>query len=720
MRIPDNSFATMSTMSVDQNHNLDTMVELACSYKQQGQLKDAEILLVRADTLLTDAPGNTRLKLQIRWQIASIRLHLGKYEDGKNDLKATQRGIKDLVSGTADDKDFKGQLEFDCLRLLARHKFMIGDWKNAAREFRKLLEHKKYSFKINRDLALTYGYLGDYARAKSHIEIAWSHLNPLGDSGHAVDSKVLATSSLFDHDRVLEIKRCGVRIVETTIDMLHGNYQTALQGATKSLRFMEETFGPVHFKTLAVANLELWCLVHEGRFARSSMHGNFLEDIERRCSTAVERLTHNLGHRHPLTLESMKCLVRVFRRQARFTEAIDTGKLLCENATQTLGHLHPQTIDIKCELAAAHLSGGNYRTSVFMFADVLREAEHILGSEHPKILQYGFELARAYLYNGKITKASDKVLKIVLKQIRRIYGGRGSAIPQTNTPSLQTLVWALEAWIRNDLEFQIHPYLISGLQLLAQIELRRCQTRVPGGDLAIAERILRFLMGRVSISNGDGEKSVTKASILFDFAIVLREKYPDSSDLYESIEILEEVVRDREVLFGEQHVETLRAQQELTKAKFMQEVSRAEANGDDYFNSAAFESVSKYILDSLESRYGSQYPQTLSSRLWCLQLDLMMCTFTSAGIEEQVLNITRILSAPGLVSERPVESIATKIALANILVRYGISHWARELLDSTEKQIDEVWVEDMGPRDALDGLRIVIGEINVMVRGSIT
>lgn len=610
---------------------------------------------------------------------------------------------------TDDEKELKNELDFDYRRWLAIYMLHTGEWRNAANGFDELLDPKwetlnnRSSFEITRDIALTRAYLGEYKKALNNITKARALLDSLQE-----------TSPPSNHETAFLVKQSGLEAVKATIYLLSGKYQDSLMTASKSLAILEDTLGSAHFKTLAVANLKAWCLVYQHRFAggesekdkpptnvqskkplvdvqsgESLVDVESLSDVELLCQSTFSKLALNLGRRHPLTLESMECLVRIFILQGRFAEAIDTGTSLYNNVAETLGKYHPQAISCQYQRAAAHFARGNYRTSESLCREVLRDATNVLGLGHPRTVEFSCELARACLYHGKIEEALEKSKKATVQQVQ-IYLDYGSFNLMSTT---QNLFRELQNLLTDKPKCRLHPDLICSLQLIAEIELRKHQISGLDGDLDLAEQILRFLVE--SPLRSGGTTSILKASVDYDLAIVLQERQPGAeTQNYESIKILEKVVQVRRRLLGEDHADTLRAHSELLRGRFIRDMPCEEKNPKNTIDWQGFISSSDNIWNSLESRYGSQFPQTLYARLSRLITSSILRRFQYQWIEKEAQSISSILSSPQFVSERLVESILTRNAPAKFLIEFKIMSLASQLLDSAEEDIDNATKEN--------------------------
>ncbi|KAI1766897.1 hypothetical protein GGR53DRAFT_528127 [Hypoxylon sp. FL1150] len=682
-------------MPPSRSKELNTIYELAYSFLQRGELAHAETLFTKMNTLLQDTKQYSPLTLlQNRLQVASARLHLGKYKDGKKDIEEIQQGIQDFTPTEEDDEDLKPELDFNCRRWLAIYMLHTGQWENAAGGFEELLDRKwatqnaRSSFKITRDLALAYAYRGEYEKARIHIKKARDLFN---------SQEKIASSSKYQN--ALFVKESGLEVVEATIDLLSGNHQRALKTTSKSLVTLENTLGPRHFKTLALANLKVWCLVTQGQYSRGEPRTDHmfpeeiesLIDIESLCQSTFDKLVPSLGRRHRLTLESMECLVRIFILQGRFAEAIDTGESLYSNVAAELGKLRPQTISCKYQQAAAHFAAGNYRTSELLYRKVVEEATRVLGPNHPKTVKYNYELARACLYHGEVEEALAIAIKAAAQQVNFQKGNP----PTSSTPTkVHSLLEELSGCVMNEPESRLHPDLIYSFQLLAEIEVKKHRTYGLGGDLGTAEHILQFLVARQS-SLGDST-SLLRTSLDYDLAIVLRERHlTGSNPSHDFIGILDGVVQNRKKLFGEDHPDTLRASRELLRSKFMRDIAEVSGGQEEKKEEwQMFLSTWEAIWASLEARYGPQFPQTLYSRLWYLIASTALGRSTGGEFEEETRKISEILSNSRLLSERLIETFLMNYTLVELSIKLRIPSLARELLSLYEDNIKKAKGEE--------------------------
>ncbi|ORY59285.1 uncharacterized protein BCR38DRAFT_351588 [Pseudomassariella vexata] len=170
---------------------------------------------------------------------------------------------------------------------------------------------------------------------------------------------------------------------------------------------LREAIGATHFRTLTAMNLRARCLAYNGDH----------KDAASLASGTYETIARTLGRRHPLALESMDCLVHIYRAQHCFAQAIATAKSLVENSRKTLGPEHPQTTRASYQVAASHLANGDYYTSESGFQAVVKCAEISMGKNNPETLKYTSKLACALLKTGQIDEAWEIAVNVAKRQV---------------------------------------------------------------------------------------------------------------------------------------------------------------------------------------------------------------------------------------------------------------------------------------------------------------
>lgn len=348
-------------------------------------------------------------------------------------------------------------------------------------------------------------------------------------------------------------------MAKATIDLLAGNYPKALTASSGALEFIKKTVGVKYFKTLAIATLKAWCLVYNGKYT----------EAETLCSSTYKATLQALGRRHPQTLDAMGCLVHIFRCQGRFAEVIGTSisldllaaKGMEENVDTTY---LPGRIHAKFQLSISRFANGEYATAELTLDDVVARAENTqaIGKKHPDTLQYKSEQARAALYMGNVDEAWNLAFPVVALQFElytssqiadrgmkrrlvKLYkevenGGR----PEQRLARVNEL---LDLVLRDASLVTLHAFLISTLQLVANIEV--CKFQYLGGraDLVTARLILTTLH-KASSTPAIVENAVLANSIALNLATLIKEENAPLDDLDNAVELFNEVYESRKSL----------------------------------------------------------------------------------------------------------------------------------------------------------------------------
>ncbi|KAJ6436687.1 carbonic anhydrase [Purpureocillium lavendulum] len=463
--------------------------------------------------------------------------------------------------------------------------------------------------------------------------------------------------------------------------------QAGLQRQVQALDFMRKTVGVKHFKTLAIATLNAWCLVCNGKY-------NAAETL---CSTTYKAASQSLGRHHPQTLDAMGCLVHIFRTQGKLAEAIGTAKF---------------------QLAESRLANGDYATAKLIFDDVVHHAARVLGNNHPDTLRYKSGQARAALHCGDVNEARNLAFSVAASQFELYFRTQvaepcvAGYITNLRQPTDEMgppdqrhrlVTQLLDRLIREDsppsspplpsmtsMSGNLHPFLISTLRLIANIEVYIFQWnalragRGGPGDLATARQILTVLYEATNPKAAhDATTSTTvevpyevlACSIALDMAALQRTENKGPDDLTLSIELVNFAYERRRSLLGNYHLDTLCAQLDLTIARCLRDLS-----GTADFPLNGVKQVSDSILKTLQSRLGRLHPEILTAQLWCSTVDLLLHASNGADGSSSVVtqgnaswcDLINSLSDPLVVRERLVNSLLMKMRLAGLLNQSGL------------------------------------------------
>ncbi|XXG97572.1 hypothetical protein Hte_003877 [Hypoxylon texense] len=672
--------------------DLRTTGEQAVHYLRIGNLRYAERFFSYIEYQLPETCG-LPLKLAIRLQLASITLYLGKHEKAKDGLEAIKRDIETFVPITERDEASKTEYDFHCRRLLAIHMLHTGQWIHALYAFHQLLNpewdapSEEYSFKICRDLALAYAQLGEYESARVYIDEARAGL------------LFKKSSSSASEEHGLNIRYLVVGIVEATIDMLEGNYLRAIQNVSRYLIGFQKDLSVEHFRALSAANLRARCIVLQGKFPveegsvypRRSLRDvkvyphRSLWDVEEYCRMTFDSLHRDLGNDHPLTLDTMENLVRIWICQGRLVEAFSAVNVLYSVVVHILGERHSQAIVCKSLLAAIYFAQGKYLDALKEYKQVYKDATEILGPDHPKTVKYSCELARAHLYSyGPTEEAQAWATYGAAQQLKHI---NEDDLPPRSIHDIMSLTEELRIYVARGPSYllELHPDSVYTIQLLAEIEVRKHRSTDFEGNLDIAEQILAILAEFLLFSHG--KPSLLNASVGHDLAIVLREScYTNShprSDEY--MEILEKVFRSRQTMLGTDHPDVLRTYRELLWSRFIRDISIAGEASEYSVGWGRFISAAEDTWAALESRYEpKRFHEILYARIWRFVTRYVLGRFLEREMEEEDQSIGRTATSPQLVSEDLIRSMS-----AECLVEFGLPPSVLELSeDSVERDIE--------------------------------
>ena len=160
------------------NEELKNTRDLARTFFLSGELGNAELLFTKCMALMRKIEPTPKLleKIQIRTQIAVIRLYRGRYQDANQEFESIKTEF-DSFSGNYKSSE-EVEIEEEVKRWFAISLLLQGKYAKAVLELEDLLAGKSQipakasDIPVRRDLALAYGYLGCRSRAQQKIEEA--------------------------------------------------------------------------------------------------------------------------------------------------------------------------------------------------------------------------------------------------------------------------------------------------------------------------------------------------------------------------------------------------------------------------------------------------------------------------------------------------------------------------------------------------------------------
>ncbi|KAI8954779.1 hypothetical protein F4801DRAFT_604241 [Xylaria longipes] len=686
---------------------------------ETGELEDAELLFTELSKshVLREQPLE---KIHIDMQIAAVKMYRGHYKQSREDLDKINERLKYHRTVEKGNK-WTDELQYLCRQRLANCQLLAGRWDKAAEIMQSHLKEdlERYHVRLRRDIALSYAYLGQYGKARECLKFAQEQAkSALMVDSAGWDAKVKArltgqdtteihqeedsgTRALDDQQsrleretrKELQIKEGTVKVAMATVDMLAGEYMIALAASSDAQDLMKNMLGAKHFKTLAVATLKAWCLAY-GKYG----------EAETLCLTTYKAMAGSLGLHHPQTLEAMGCLVYIFERQGRFAEAIGTGVSLDSLSTEwksestewvtDVGYYHPQATHSKFLLATAFLASGEYAASKLIIDEVVDQAARAMGMKHPETLRYRSEQARALLYLGNVSEARNLASLVAGEKFELYTCNEWMDVCKTwGIGPHEECLSRLNNLLNRVLEEKplssttLHPFLVSTLQLVANIEVREyrlTERKDEYAGLATARAMLTKLQSYYS--SMEPRSIVLTSSINLDSATLCKEHVTQSGDLSKAIEPFTQAYENRKSYMGD-NIDTLCTLRELTIAQCLRDLQNPDT---EVIPIDRVKTVSDSILKTLESRLGLAHPETLTSQLWCLTVDHLLPENDSSITNKIVEDLIENLSDPRVIKKRLVESLVMKRQLASLLNGMGNYEEARGVVDGAVSELDKV------------------------------
>ncbi|KAI1743093.1 hypothetical protein F4680DRAFT_471953, partial [Xylaria scruposa] len=689
------------------DENLKGTIDLGKAFLERGELRSAETAFVRCQRFLEHLEHHQKLRyeVEIRVQLAGIKLHRGGYKEAHDEFKT----VLSKMNGFS-------MIEKNIVkRWIAISLLLQGLYEQAVEKFDLLLKtdlsHISLTDEvpIRRDLALASAYKGDYQQALREIIASRDCLERLESQSHDTKKLTPTKSNEIAQPKVSTIKNeipgnelseapstkapneCPAKshhlyLAESKIRYMRGEFEIALAMAEKALHGMKERWGTTHLKTLDCASLHSILLAFNSR----------ISEAEAECNKTLLETRAQLGPRHPQTLETMGYLVKIWLFQARLVEASDTAKSLAKTTESSMTVEHPQTHRCRYLVAETLLATGDYTS-----ADI--ELRHVIKAYrdcHPDTLCYQSRLALAKYHQGKLQEAGELSI-FVLEEQCKIYnisnfkgalpeksdGGAKSGRPMKTLSEYQETLKDLLNMIKKDAaNLWIHPNLLQTLRTIALV----AQQSDDLGDLGfrvfsvIWERNRSYLP-KPSIFTIDSE---------YDLALAYREG-AESPEVENSLKMaaghFKTVYRERFSVLGPMHVGTISARRELIITKCAlgywepplklggtKDIDHvpgklaAYDEGDcllDNMKWGLVETESRDIVYQHEGLVGKNHPETLKSLLWLLMVQILLRN--EKGADEILQKGLQRLRHKSMRYERFIESLSLEQKFALALLDLG-------------------------------------------------
>ena len=237
---------------------------------------------------------------------------------------------------------------------------------------------------------------------------------------------------------------------------LTGNYVEARAALERALTIDRQLFGPRHPEALRVQR-ELATVLRETQQFREA------EPVLRAILASIDT---SGGNPSPFALETMSDLGYVVFQLGRFDDAVAILRPTLERQRALFGDLHASTLATMRMLGSAERDRGNLNEAEDLYRHALRIARALYGAEHAETESVTFVLALC-LYRKMELEAAEDLMRQDLAMVERLYG-------------------------------RDHPSILVRHMAIASIRLDR-------GDLAVAERELRFVLAGAQRSEKSAE-----------------------------------------------------------------------------------------------------------------------------------------------------------------------------------------------------------------------
>jgi len=288
---------------------------------------------------------------------------------------------------------------------------------------------------VRETLARTYDSLGEYAKAREHVQIALeirqrelgaehaktlSLLSYLGSlltvEGDFTQAEKLTSRAFAAQRRTLGLENAQTLGTMTNLAGIYhqqGRFEAASQLLERALPIQRRLFGADDQQTLVTMNNLALAYRNQGKFADAAA----LHEVEYASSRRV------LGPEHPDTLTSMNNLAVAYSELGRFADAQALNDRALAIAQRVSGPTHPETLILLHNRAAYYLELGQLERAEQLETQTLAELRRVFGSEHPNLLRAQSILAMVYRVSGRLDEARE-LQQQMLAECRRIIGSK--------------------------------------------------------------------------------------------------------------------------------------------------------------------------------------------------------------------------------------------------------------------------------------------------------
>ena len=282
-------------------------------------------------------------------------------------------------------------------------------------------------------LGRTYQALGDYAKARPHLERALElrrrELGPTApetvDSLDHLGALLVESGQGEDADPVLRECLAARTAAGGEADLAVAATLNSLGQALRRQRKFAEAEAVLRrvlaVRTQALGGENLDTLESMQQLGRVLMDLEKYQEAETLLRGCLRERTRLLGETHPDTMRALVSLTVLLIRREKFDEsyALFDGALAAHRAQ--LGPEHPRTLNVTQNLAIQYLSQKRFQEAEAMFRTNLEVQRRVLGRAHPDTIEGMRGLANALSGQGREGEA-DEVVRQRWEAARAVLG----------------------------------------------------------------------------------------------------------------------------------------------------------------------------------------------------------------------------------------------------------------------------------------------------------
>lgn len=516
----------------------------AFEYLSEGEFDDAQVLLKRTQSIYNSLnPSDPRVQ-ELQIHRAHVMVCMARYDKAIELLNT----IKLLTE----------HIERERLVVLAMVHVCKGDYGTALHDLGKLLVGTKtdeiqdindarIDFTTYRLLALCYARLGKYNEAFNECTRASKVIIQVERNETQRRDQIQDTSVMADASNPVSTWKGILGLTTAAIHMLFGDLRKALEEASCAHKNLVGILSFGNIQTLEALSTLCKLMAYTSPMEAESF-----------CMDSLRQMTRILGNGHPMTLEILHAVVHILLYQARFPEAVETTKGVCQGNDGFLDENHPVMLQSYSQLAKAYQSVGNYQDAERVATQVVRYSQSKWGHDHPLTLRYKTELAYIHFHLGKLSMARDEVMRVVVvQQLFFSIETERARTPETIGTGLsregnaQTIRGVLSRIHHGTEYFRAYADILFSLEVFAKIESTSADP-----DAGLVLQILQTIYQRRSQDLGKNHPLTLTAE--FEVGLANREY----GDLEEAEALFALVYKTRQEILGDSHPETLTARQE--------------------------------------------------------------------------------------------------------------------------------------------------------------